>query len=85
MNGRYSAEDAEQLLAKIFKVKSDFHISKVDTVTLSEEDIKHSEKRLNELEAELRRISQLLKNGNYKHVSLLAKLSLEFCPDYQTV
>ena len=82
LNGRYTANEAEQLLSKLFKAKVDFHIAKIDTLNLSEEDIKHSEKRVKELEGEMRRINQLLKSGNYKHVAIKANLSIEFCPDY---
>ncbi|MBS1584371.1 MAG: hypothetical protein JSS82_02295 [Bacteroidetes bacterium] len=82
INGRYTIQEAEQLLAKIFKVKTDFQIAKIDTSVLSEEDIKHCEKRVNELEHDQRAISRLLTQSGYKHVALHAKLTLEFCPDY---
>lgn|GEM_PF-1110775 len=82
LNGRYTADEAEQLLCKLFQVKMDFHASKIDTINLPEEDIKHTEKRLRQLEHELRGMIHLMKKGSYKHVALHAKLSIEFCPDY---
>lgn len=85
LNGRYTIAEAEQLLSKLFKVKTDFHIAKIDTTNLSEEDIKHSEKRVTELENEYREIIRQLKNGPYRHVALHAKIVLEFCPDYHNV
>lgn len=85
LNGRYRTDEAVQLLSELYKVKTNFHIAKIDTVNSSEEDIKHSEQRIKELEAEIKRINQTLKNGNYKHVAIHAKLSLEFCPDYHNV
>ncbi len=85
LNGRYTRQEAEQLLTKLYKVKTDFHMAKIDTISQSEEDIKHSEKRIKELEDELRHIKSLLKQGNYQHVALRASLSLEFCPDYHNV
>ncbi|WP_343691315.1 hypothetical protein [Chitinophaga sp.] len=83
VDGRYTAAEAETLLSRLLKVKIDFHLARIDTVNSSEENIKHSEKRIKELESEHRRINQLLKNGSYKHVALRASLTLEFCPDYQ--
>ncbi len=73
------------MLSSLFKVKTDFHVAKIDTVNLSEEDMKHSEKRVRELEDEIRRINELLQKGNYRYVGLRANLTLEFCPDYYNV
>jgi Tfp pilus assembly protein PilN len=83
VDGRYTTAEAEMLLSKLLKVKIDFHIARIDTANSSEENIKHSEKRIKELEKEHRRISQLLKSGSYQYVALRANLRLEFCPDYQ--
>lgn len=85
LNGRYTIAEAEQLLSNLFKVKTDFHIAKIDTANLSEEDIQHSERRITELENEYRGIIRQLKKGSYKHVALHAKIVLEFCPDYHNV
>ncbi len=85
LNGRYTVEEAEQLLSELYNVKTNFHIAKIDTVNLAEEDIEHSERRIRELDAEIRRIKQTLRAGNYSHVAIHAKLSLEFCPDYHSV
>jgi hypothetical protein len=85
LNGRYTAKDAEHLLTRLFRVKTDFHIAKIDTANASEEDIKHSEKRIRELEEQSRNIIRSLKAGNYKHVAINAKLVFEFCPDYHNV
>lgn len=85
LNGRYTVAEAEQLLSKLFRVKTDFHIAKIDTANLSEEDIKHSEKRITELENEYRGMIREIKKGTYGHVALHADIVLEFCPDYHTV
>lgn len=85
LNGRYTIEEAEQLLSKLFKVKTDFHIARIDTANSTEEDMKHSEKRIMELENEYRTIMRQIKKGSYRHVALHAKIVLEFCPDYHNV
>ena len=82
LNGRYTAGETEQLLKQLVKVKTDFHLHKIDTVHHSEEDIKHSEKRIKELEEELRRALALVRTGSYKHFTLNAKVVIEFVPDY---
>lgn len=78
LNGRYNKEDAELLLAKLFKVKTEFHISKINTSNQQEEDMKHSEARLKELDAEMRKIKNLLKQVENKHVELYASVQLGF-------
>ena len=83
INGSYSAEEAEQLLSSLFKVKSDFHLAKIENHSLPEEEIKHSEKRLKELEQDLSRVVNTLKAGNYGRVTMHARLVLEFCPEYE--
>ena len=77
LNGQYAAKDAAQLIAKLYKVKTDFHIAKIDTRQSSEEDIKQSENRLKELEGEVRDIVRLLNGGNCKQVAIHAKLTIE--------
>mgnify|MGYP000978804065 CR=1 FL=1 len=80
VSGRFSSTESEQLLTNLVKVKTDFHIAKIDTVHHSEEDIKHSEKRIKELEDHLRKALETIRQ--YKHTAIHAKLSIEFVPDY---
>jgi cob(I)alamin adenosyltransferase len=82
LNGRYTAAEAEKLMTELFKVKTDFHMAKINTLDLMEEDIAHSEKRILELERELRKIKDLISKGDYKHIALRASIKLEYCPDY---
>ncbi|RYD55637.1 MAG: hypothetical protein EOP56_15070 [Sphingobacteriales bacterium] len=82
VNGRFTAEEAQTLLANLVKVKTDFHLSKIDVVNQSEEDIKHSEKRIKDIERESGRLKDMIQAGAYKHVGMHAKLVLEFVPDY---
>lgn len=82
LNGRFATEDADLLFSKIFKVKTDFHHAKIETISQTAEEIQHSENRIKELEKQLEYIRTLLKDGQHKHVALHVKLTVEFCPDY---
>lgn len=82
ISGRFTAQESESLLTSLVKVKTDFHIAKIDTVNHSEEDMKHSEKRIKELEEHLRKALNTIKG--YDHVALHATLSIQFVPDYKT-
>ncbi len=81
VSGRFTAQESEALLAKLVKVKTDFHISKIDTVNQSEEDNKHSERRMKELEEHMRKAIALIRE--YDHAALHATLSIEYMPDYK--
>jgi hypothetical protein len=83
LSGRFSTNEAEQLLAQLYKVKKNFHLAKIDLTSMSEEDIKHSERRILDLESELKKIVAMVRSGSYRHVAIQAKIVLEFCPDYQ--
>jgi hypothetical protein len=85
VNGRFTALETEQLLSQLVKVKTDFHLSKIDTINHSEEDIMHSEKRIKELEDSLRKIKDAIRGGGYSNVALRARMVIEFCPDYHNV
>ena len=83
VNGRFTTQEAEQLLLQLFRVKKDFHNERAASLQFSKENMKRSERRLDELQMELDRIIHLLEQGKYSHVALRAKLTLEFCPDYE--
>ncbi len=80
VSGRFTAKETEELLTKLVRVKTDFHIEKIDKHNYSEEDIKHSERRIKELEETLRKAINIIQN--HKHVALHAKMSVEYVPDY---
>lgn len=81
--GRYTSAEAEQLLNHLYDFKVNFHLEKASALASSEEDIQNSLNRINELEAEVKRIVTMFKVGKYSHVALNAKIVLEFCPDFQ--
>lgn len=83
VSGRFTTDEADLLLTKLVRVKTDFHLERIDTVNDSEEDMKRSEKRIKDLEEELRKSLAIIKN--YKHIALQAKVTIEFVPDYHNV
>ncbi len=80
LNGRYTMSEAEELLKNLVKVKSDFHLAKIDTVNHTEEQIKHSETRIKQLETDLREALERIKNGGKEYIALHSKLIVEYCP-----
>ena len=82
LSGRFSTADARELLSKLYQTKIDFHTARMKTTDVSEEDIKHLEKKIISLQGELERITGLLQGGGFQHVALNAKVVIEFCPDY---
>lgn len=82
INGKFTAKEAKKLLANLVKVKTDFHLSKIDAVDQTKEDIKRSENRIEELESELQRMLTIIQSGNYNHAVLHARLIVEVVPDY---
>ncbi len=80
INGRFSVEEAEQLLTAIVKVKIAFHEEKINTKDKTEEDIKHSESRILHLERTLRNAIEKLKQNNRKETNIQAHIELKFPP-----
>ncbi|HTL10689.1 MAG TPA: hypothetical protein VL307_20590, partial [Chitinophagaceae bacterium] len=54
ISGTFTVAEAEELLTAIFKTKIAFHQNKIRTIHDAEEDIKHSERRILQLERTLR-------------------------------
>ena len=82
LSGRFSTDDAQQLLTRLYQTKIDFHAARINTADMAEEDIKHLEKKIVTLQGELNRIVKRLQIGDFQHVALDAKVVIEFCPDY---
>ncbi len=75
LKGRYTAAEAKQLVTALIRVKTDFHQQKIRDEHEHEEDIKHSERRIKELEAELRAALQAIGTGD--RVDLHASIALK--------
>ena len=80
ISGRFTIAEAEQLLTSIIKVKLAFHEEKIRTVYQTEEDIKHSENRIKQLEDTLRKAILKLKEGNKEYINVQANIELRFPP-----
>lgn len=80
INGRFSVEEAEQLLTDIVKVKIAFHEKKIITKDITEEDIEHSERRILHLERTLRNAIEKLKESNQKETNIQAHIEVNFPP-----
>lgn len=80
INGRFSTQDAEQILTDIFKVKIDYHKQKILTLYDSEENIKHAETRIRKLEETLREMQLRIKNSGKEMIDIHAHIELSFAP-----
>jgi hypothetical protein len=78
ISGRFSVNEAEQLLTAIFKAKMSFHEEKIQSFHGSEEDIKHSEKRILQLEQTLRETIASLKADGVAYTNMEAHIDVSF-------
>ncbi len=76
ISGTFTIAEAEELLTAIFKTKIAFHEQKIGTIHLSEEDIKHSEKKILQLEQTLREAIEKMKQKGQSHTSLNAHIEV---------
>ena len=54
LSGVFTINEAENLLTEIIKVKIAFHEAKINTIHMSEEDIKYSESKIIKLQETLK-------------------------------
>ena len=80
ISGTYNMSEAEELLTAIFKTKIAFHENKIRTIHESEEDIKHAEKRIMELQETLRHAIRKLKESGKTHTTLNAHIEVNTTP-----
>ena len=80
ISGTFTIAEAEELLTAIFKTKIAFHEQKVKTLHDSEEDIKHSEKKIMLLQERLRDAIKKLKENGQTHTSLHAHIEVSTMP-----
>lgn len=76
IDGVFSVDEAEKLLTQIFKTKIAFHEQKIRTIHTSEEDIEHSEKRIQRLEQNLRDAVKSMRDKGQTHTSLNAHIEV---------
>ena len=80
ISGRFEAKDAEQILTDIYNVKISFHQQKIRTHIDSEENIKHAEKRILQLEENLRNVIAKIKNSGKDRIDIHAHIDISFAP-----
>jgi septal ring factor EnvC (AmiA/AmiB activator) len=80
ITGVFTIKEAEALLTAIFNVKIAFHAAKINTIKMSEEDIEHSEKKINNLQETLRKTIENLKENEQTHTSLNAHIEINTRP-----
>lgn len=76
INGTFTVAEAEELLTAIFKTKIAFHESKIRTIFESEEDIKHAESKIKQLEQTLRDAIKKIKEKGQSHTNLKAYIEV---------
>jgi hypothetical protein len=84
LDGTFSAAEARELLEHVVAVKTNFHLNKIDMNNFSEEDLRHSEKRIMELEDELRKALAYIRSSNLERVSLKSMVVIEEVGEMQT-
>jgi hypothetical protein len=77
ISGNFTPSEASELLTAIFKTKMTFHENKIRTIYESEEDIKHSEKKIMQLEGVLRNALQQIKDSGQTQISLNAHIDVD--------
>ena len=74
IEGAFSQEDAQILLTELVKTKIAFHERKTGTLHESEEDIKHSEKKIIQLGDNLRKMLDEIKLSPGSRVDIQADI-----------
>lgn len=77
ISGVFSIAEAEQLLTDIVNVKIHFHEKRIRTIDQSEEDIKHSEKRIIQLQERLRNAIARMKADGKTQTALNAHIEID--------
>ena len=80
ISGTFTIAEAEELLTAIFKTKIAFHEQKISITKDSEEDIKHAEKKIMQLQQALRDAIKAIKEKGQTHTSLNAHIEVNTMP-----
>jgi hypothetical protein len=80
IRGVFTIQEAEALLTAIFNTKIAFHEAKITAIQMSEEDIKHSEKKIALLQHTLKQTIEKLKENGQTHTSLNAHIEINTRP-----
>lgn len=80
INGRFTPQEAEQLLTAIFQAKLNFHENKIRTLDLKEEDIKQSEKKIVMLQSRLKNTIEKIRQSGKELTDINAHIDISFAP-----
>lgn len=80
LSGVFTINEAENLLTEIIKVKIAFHEAKINTIQMSEEDIKYSEGKIIKLQETLKVAIEKLKANGQTHTTLNAHIDVNTRP-----
>ncbi len=80
ITGFFTIAEAEALLTAIFNAKIAFHEAKINTIKMSEEDIKYSEKKIMQLQNTLSQTISKLKEKGLTHTNLNAHIEINTRP-----
>jgi len=80
ISGVFTIKEAEALLTAIVNTKIAFHEAKINTIQMSEEDIKHSEQKILQLQQKLQQTVTKLKSNGRTHTNLNAHIEINTRP-----
>jgi hypothetical protein len=80
LSGLFTINEAETLLTAIINVKISFHEAKINTIQMSEEDIKYSESKIIKLQETLKLTIEKLKANGQTHTNLNAHIDINTRP-----
>ncbi|MBL0881787.1 MAG: hypothetical protein IBJ16_00315 [Chitinophagaceae bacterium] len=67
INGRFTKNEAVHILTALYSAKIEFHEKKIRSTEMNEEDIKHSEKKIKQLQLTLAELKTKI-HSNQKEV-----------------
>lgn len=80
ISGRFAKQDAIQILSDIFKVKIAFHENKIQASYMREEDIKHAEGRIKDLQETVALLQRRISENEDNMIDIHAYIDISLKP-----
>jgi hypothetical protein len=77
IDGNFSQRDAEAIISNMIQLKIKFHERKIEEDSLQEEDIKMREKRIIELQNNLKQFNELIKKNSTTRLHIFAEAIID--------
>jgi len=77
IDGNFSQRDAEAIISNMIQLKIKFHERKIEEDNLQEEDIKMREKRIIELQNNLKQFNELIKKNSTTRLHIFAEAVID--------